>query len=709
MAIKWKNFSHSIITKIIVFIIVITCFTSSITIFINLMESTQGEIDIVFEDNYYHGEDYIRELDSLTHYLSLLITKYKNKDYILSGKTVTGDLQREKEHLFSEFKKNSNNYNPNWSDDKNYETFERYNADEIFQSKNKLIEEDLKIFDSYLSKLQNLNGILYYASDGENEFTNSPSKSKKYFKNYPAYLIFDKSEEIVFPKEVKTNPKYYNDYLITRNAGRLEKANHTMYIAFIEEPLNDKIKKWEKSKAAITDTLYNVATLLVGLLLAFIYLILVIGRKSFKDNKLYLNFVNRLYNDINIILCLGVIVLWFGAMEFIFIKDIYILIPYITAALGTLGLLLVLSLVKHIKNRTLIKHTLIYNIFNKLFRLICEIYNSGNFTIKILLISIGCPLIIGLSSLMLALLTGAFIPAILVFFIASGAVGVTLWLSFKKTKEFTAIKEGVTMIKEGHVNHVIDISGKGEFAKLADNINSIAEGLSKAVANELKSERLKTELISNVSHDIRTPLTSIITYIDLLKKEGLKSENAEKYIDVLDQKALRLKALTDDLFEASKASSGSIPVNLEEIDVISLIKQGMGELDDKIAASGLDFKLKYPKEKVFVKADGKLLWRVIENLMSNIFKYALNSSRVYIDIIDSDNNVTIIIKNISSYELNINANELMERFKRGDESRNSEGSGLGLSIAKSLIELQNGTFNIEIDGDLFKVVIVLLK
>ncbi|MDD4170567.1 MAG: HAMP domain-containing sensor histidine kinase, partial [Desulfotomaculaceae bacterium] len=286
-------------------------------------------------------------------------------------------------------------------------------------------------------------------------------------------------------------------------------------------------------------------------------------------------------------------------------------------------------------------------------------------------------------------------------------IGAAAWLAFKKVQEFNAIKEGVKRVKAGELHYTIDVAGDGEFARLAADINSITDGLNKAVENEIKSERLKSELITNVSHDIRTPLTSIITYVDLLKKETDQGK-ASEYIDVIDQKAQRLKILTDDLFEATKASSGNIPVNFEKLDLVSLITQGLGEFDGKIQTSGLDFKVSAP-DKVLIKADGKLLWRAVENLLLNIFKYALAGSRVYIDIIDSGPAVTLTLKNISAYELNISAEELMERFTRGEESRTSQGSGLGLSIAKSLVEIQNGSFNVEIDGDLFKAVIRMGK
>lgn len=693
MAIKWKNFSHSLIVKIIVFIMVMVCFSSSITVFLNYFLFNDGDLSIILEDSYYVSYDCVSKLDHITDTVAELITRYKSEEYIRSGKNISEhEIEREKEILFEEFQRNSKKYNPNLSNDENYEIFKEAYADKILQEKNKIIDKNLKDWNSYLRTLDNTDGILYYASDGENVFTNSPNKSKQYFKSSPVYLLFDKSEEVVYPKDIKKN-RYYG-WIKSDIAGQLDQNKHALYVAFTDDALTSNIEKWKINKAVATDNLYIMVGFLFGLLLSFVYLLLVIGRKSFKDDKLHLNFMDKLYNDINIVLCLGIIASWFFSVELIreFDYNEYKVLFPITFLIGTLGLTLVLSLVKHIKNRTIIKHTLIYTILNKLFRFIKEIYDSGTVGIKISLIVIGYPILVALT-----------------FFMFPITIGIGVWLALKKVKEFNAIKEGVEKIKNGNIHHTIKTSEKGEFGKLASNINSIADGLNKAVANELKSERLKTELISNVSHDIRTPLTSIITYIDLLKNEGLESENAEKYLDVLDQKSLRLKSLTDDLFEASKASSGSIPVNIEDIDLISLITQGMGELDDKIAASGLDFKFNYPKEKVFVKADGKLLWRVIENLMSNIFKYALENSRVYINVIDSPNNASIIIKNISSYELNIDADELMERFKRGDESRNSEGSGLGLSIAKSLVELQNGKFNIEIDGDLFKSIIVLPK
>src|SRR5699024_3400538 len=202
----------------------------------------------------------------------------------------------------------------------------------------------------------------------------------------------------------------------------------------------------------------------------------------------------------------------------------------------------------------------------------------------------------------------------------------------KKVKDFQKIQDGAKIMREGNLQSQIDIAGKGEFARLATNINGINEGFKQAVHNELKNERMKTELITNVSHDIRTPLTSLITYTDLLKTEK-DPEKMQEYIEILDQKAKRLKVLTDDLFAAAKASSGDIPVDLQQIDIVALINQGIGEVSEHITDKNLAFKFHYPEEKVYVTADGKLLWRSIENILSNIFNYSLEGSRVYIDII----------------------------------------------------------------------------
>ena len=241
------------------------------------------------------------------------------------------------------------------------------------------------------------------------------------------------------------------------------------------------------------------------------------------------------------------------------------------------------------------------------------------------------------------------------------------------------------------------------FKEQADAVNKINHGLQRALDERMRSERFKTELITNVSHDIKTPLTSILNFVDLLKKEELNNETAYEYLAVLDKKTERLKELIDDLMEASKASTGNIAVNKEEIIVNELVKQISGEYDERLGKKGLHTILSLPEQKVCIEADSRLMWRIMENVMSNIKKYAMANTRVYIDLATSKTEMNLNIKNISEAKLNISAEELMERFVRGDRARNTEGSGLGLSIAKSLTELQGGDFTLMITGDLFEV------
>jgi len=241
--------------------------------------------------------------------------------------------------------------------------------------------------------------------------------------------------------------------------------------------------------------------------------------------------------------------------------------------------------------------------------------------------------------------------------------------------------------------------------KHARSLNGIGGGLESALDMSLKNERTKSELITNVSHDIKTPLTSIVNYVGLMRKEGLDSENAPEYLEVLERQSLRLKKLTEDLVEASKAASGTVSVNAENTDINIVVSQAVGEYREILIENGTTPVLTIPDEECIVFADGRLLWRIFDNLLCNIKKYAMKNTRVYISSERIGGNVTVTFKNISAEPLNISSDELTERFVRGDSSRNTEGSGLGLSIAKSLAELQGGALDIDIDGDLFKATV----
>lgn len=270
---------------------------------------------------------------------------------------------------------------------------------------------------------------------------------------------------------------------------------------------------------------------------------------------------------------------------------------------------------------------------------------------------------------------------------------------------FRKIREASKCLADGVLDHKISTDGMhADLKRHAEDLNHISDGMSKAVEEKMKSERFKTELITNVSHDIKTPLTSIINYVDLLKGENLENERAAEYIGVLDRQSQRLKKLTEDLVEASKAATGTVTLDMHPCKVSILMMQVCGEYDEKLKEKKLEVVSQFKDEDSEIMADGRSMWRIFDNVMGNICKYSQPNTRVYQLIEKKDGRLTITYKNTSEYQLNISEEELMERFVRGDSSRHTEGSGLGLSIAKNLAALQGGNLKVNIDGDLFKVI-----
>lgn len=274
--------------------------------------------------------------------------------------------------------------------------------------------------------------------------------------------------------------------------------------------------------------------------------------------------------------------------------------------------------------------------------------------------------------------------------------------------EYQSVLHATEQMAEGNLKISLE-EDLGVFQPIGDSLGEVQKGFEKAVVEEAKSQNMKTELITNVSHDLKTPLTAIITYVDLLKKEDVTEEERRSYVQTLEQKSQRLKVLIEDLFEVSKAQSGNVTMNFMDVDVVNLMKQVRMEMEDQIEASNLAFRFNLPEEKIILSLDGQRTYRIFENLLNNAIKYAMPHSRVYVDILDSTADVKVIFRNISAQELDFDAERLTERFVRGDASRNSEGSGLGLAIAKSFTELQNGKMNIDVDGDLFKVTLIWSK
>ena len=297
-----------------------------------------------------------------------------------------------------------------------------------------------------------------------------------------------------------------------------------------------------------------------------------------------------------------------------------------------------------------------------------------------------------------------FVPAGLILFALIQIIaGVVV---FGISRDVRIVAEGVAEISSGNLDYKCEIRRKASPLKgLGEGVNHIGDGLKAAVETSLRDERMKTELITNVSHDLKTPLTSIINYINLLKTEKMPTEEAEHYVEVLDGKAQRLRQLTEDLIEAAKANTGNIELERMPLAFDELMKQAIGEFEDKFVTRNLTVIADYPEEAAVILADGRRMFRILENILQNAYKYALEGTRLYAQLSKEQGNVVFVLKNISAAQLNISVDELMERFTRGDSARTTEGSGLGLSIANDLTTLQGGSFEILLDGDLFKVVI----
>jgi signal transduction histidine kinase len=343
-----------------------------------------------------------------------------------------------------------------------------------------------------------------------------------------------------------------------------------------------------------------------------------------------------------------------------------------------------------------------------LYRLTQESLSNKSVLFKVILF-IVLTMLFGVCVLVLLADPGAEEPFILSLVFVMFYLVVILPMLLRRIIMINRIIRVTEEIAAGHLDYSIPVEGRGNLAGLARNLNNLKVGLSKSIESHMRSERMKSELITNVSHDLKTPLTSIINYIDLLKREEASTEDQEQYIEILDRKAQRLKVLIDDLFEAAKMSSGDVELELKQADVAALLEQALAELAERIEGSGLTFRVHVEKPKMYALIDGRKIWRVFENVIGNALKYAIPGTRVYIHLTENDEAVVFTIQNISAYEIDFEAEELFERFKRGDQSRHTEGSGLGLAIAKSIIDLHRGKLGIEIDGDQFKVIIELSK
>lgn len=446
----------------------------------------------------------------------------------------------------------------------------------------------------------------------------------------------------------------------------------------------------------------------VGMVLVGIFLLCAAGHKAGVEG-IYLNWADHIPFDLYMALLVLAAVLPLAILSVMsgWLGEYVLLELAALVLLGLWGALLLLALVLSFATRAKAgawwRNTLVFRFLHGLWNL------WRRFVRGVRYVAASLPLI--WKTVLAVVLVGLF--SFLMLIPSSGDRRVLMWLLLMAVCVpvvlliaigLRRLQKGSEALAEGDLNHPIETTHlHGDLLEAAETLNRIGDGMTKAVNERMKSERMKTELITNVSHDIKTPLTSIVNYVDLLKKEQPEGERVQQYLEVLDRQSARLKKLIEDLVEASKASSGALSVHLEPCEAGILLTQVAGEYEEKAAAQQLELRVSQPEEPVMIAADGRHLSRVLENLMNNICKYSQPATRVYLSLERQGGDAVITLRNISRVPLNLSGDELTERFVRGDSSRNTEGSGLGLSIARSLTELQNGRMELTVDGDLFKV------
>ena len=469
---------------------------------------------------------------------------------------------------------------------------------------------------------------------------------------------------------------------------------------------------------------YTLPALVIGVVTAiaaiwlFVHILRRSGRISGDDTAVYLTPIDRIPVEILFIVGLAELIVIFAALESMAVSDSrsiaeitsleYIMVVGCFEGLYLLGITWLLSIARQIKAGCLWQHSLIRSGYIFCRKLVQTVSRQKNLAAKTAECFAFYLLINGVLILMLILGVDNSAPLVSLgaLLLIIGFNVYILILQIRKAKGEESIREATKALAEGDLEYVAPkMKRLYTEQEIIDNIDHLSDGLHKAIEKSLYDERMKTELITNVSHDIKTPLTSIINYVELIKREEVDNEKVQHYLEVLDKKSQRLKQLTEDLVEVSRISSGNIELERVPIDFGELLRQAMGEFEDKFTEHELKMVERIPEEAYMIFADGRRTFRIMDNLLQNIYKYAMPGTRVYIDLTCENERVRLEIKNISKAPLNIEVSELMERFVRGDQSRTTEGSGLGLSIARDLVRMQDGEFQIYLDGDLFKVVI----
>ena len=552
----------------------------------------------------------------------------------------------------------------------------------------------------------------YWYRIGEAWYTNQPdTKEGQEFdveavlmeaKTMGNYLIYD-----LVDKEFGTDINGMADYFFGGGNQMLWPADDMTLIIGIdtelsaEDDIYEASREYEQLHPWIKVCTFSGLVSLMGWIISLVYLTLATGRRT-GEEKIHLNPIDKIKTEILVaafifmMVELVILITKVNSEEWA-VYGIIVASGTVSLVIDGLFLIFYLSMVRRMKAEMLWETS----VACWLERGIRKVFARQKTTVRVLL------LFAGHMAVCFILAVGAFyyqsMTALVVLLLFSAG---ECYMILRKAVEQYQIRLGVEKIRDGALSGKIDIEQlHGEEKSLAEAINNIGEGLLHAVDDSTKNERMKADLITNVSHDIKTPLTSIINYVNLIKLEKIDNERVQGYIQILDEKSQRLRQLTADLVEASKISSGNVKLDMQVIDLVELVYQTSGEFNEKFEQKELTIVTKLPKTAVLIRADGRQLYRVIENLYNNVAKYALEKTRVYVDIAYVEEKVVFSIKNVSEHSLareNSNAGDLTERFIRGDSSRTTEGSGLGLSIAKSLTVLMGGVFDIKVDGDLFK-------
>jgi signal transduction histidine kinase len=499
----------------------------------------------------------------------------------------------------------------------------------------------------------------YYISDGKRTFTNAVTADRSFFEQYDkAFYSFEKGSWTFGANTYDGSWRY----------GIID--NLTAYIAFPDEYLSQQQKAWESSRAALIPLAAGLAGCIVLALMMVAFSAAASGRLP-GDEELHPGALDMVYTDV--LLC-GFIPLglaWLSGLGFGFGTGLPLNVSMLwtgvltaleTAACG----IIFLSLVRRVKGKKLLRQSLVYTSSDKAFDFFKSLFDGRKFQKYPLTKSLFYrQLVFIAASLILVAMTLAFWPA----FVLEAAV--IYWYVQGNNRTF----------------------------------EEIDRGFNESLQEQMKAERMKIDLVTNVSHDLKTPLTSIISYVDLLSKEDSLSETARDYVKILAEKSNRLKHIVSDLFDLAKSTSGDISLELESLDIKRLIEQTLGDMQDEIEASGLQVVSKLPDHPVVIMSDGKKLYRVFQNVLDNALKYSLKGTRVFVELAEDGDKVTASVKNIAGYEMNFTEDEILQRFSRGDKSRATDGSGLGLSIAESFTSVCGGKFKVDIDGDMFKVAI----